>query len=164
MTGKLRYFFLRFVPRRLMVVLKSINFGWSGLLVEADQKKVTEAGRYYRQTMGSRAGNVRMSHAHVTAANIDAPLYGYNFQGDIDLLSIDIDGNDFWIWQAIRAICPRVVVGVGVLPCPGTEKASGGFVIRLNHPDLENRTENEPALWTAPDSDPDGWMRLTTAK
>ncbi|HUF37984.1 MAG TPA: NBR1-Ig-like domain-containing protein [Anaerolineales bacterium] len=48
--------------------------------------------------------------------------------------------------------------GVGPLPCPGTEKTSGSFIIRLNNPHLENRTENEPALWTAPDADPDGWI------
>lgn len=32
------------------------------------------------------------------------------FLGSIDLLSIDIDGMDYWIWEAIRVISPRVVV------------------------------------------------------
>jgi hypothetical protein len=31
-------------------------------------------------------------------------------KGEIDLLSIDVDGNDFWIWKAIEVIQPRVVV------------------------------------------------------
>ena len=30
-------------------------------------------------------------------------------KGEIDLLSIDIDGNDYWIWKAIEAVDPRVV-------------------------------------------------------
>ena len=30
--------------------------------------------------------------------------------GEIDLLSIDIDFNDYWVWKAIEAVDPRVVV------------------------------------------------------
>jgi hypothetical protein len=30
--------------------------------------------------------------------------------GDIGLLSIDIDGNDYWVWQAINVISPRIVI------------------------------------------------------
>ncbi|MDR0761634.1 MAG: hypothetical protein LBF13_01140 [Campylobacteraceae bacterium] len=30
--------------------------------------------------------------------------------GEIDLLSIDIDGNDYWVWQAISCVAPKVVV------------------------------------------------------
>ena len=33
-----------------------------------------------------------------------------NFTGDIDLLSIDIDGNDYYVWKAINVIRPRVIV------------------------------------------------------
>jgi len=29
---------------------------------------------------------------------------------EIDLLSLDIDGNDIWVWQAIRSISPRVMI------------------------------------------------------
>ena len=32
------------------------------------------------------------------------------FSGEIDLLSLDLDGVDFWIWKAITCINPRVVV------------------------------------------------------
>ena len=30
--------------------------------------------------------------------------------GDIGLLSVDIDGNDYWVWDAIECISPRIVV------------------------------------------------------
>src|SRR4029077_13460873 len=32
------------------------------------------------------------------------------FEGEIDLLSLDIDGIDYWVWNAIECIQPRVVV------------------------------------------------------
>ncbi len=30
--------------------------------------------------------------------------------GEIDLLSLDLDGNDYWIWEALNSVSPRVVV------------------------------------------------------
>lgn len=46
----------------------------------------------------------------------------------------------------------------GRLPCPGTKDDPDGFVIRLSEPVLENRTENEPALWTSPEQVKDGYI------
>jgi hypothetical protein len=46
----------------------------------------------------------------VTAENINVLLENAQMSGEIDLLSIDIDGIDFWIWKAIQAIQPRVVI------------------------------------------------------
>jgi len=34
---------------------------------------------------------------------------GY-LHGEIDFLSIDIDGNDYWVWKAITCVSPRVVM------------------------------------------------------
>jgi hypothetical protein len=45
----------------------------------------------------------------VTAENIESLLDQYRIPTDFDLLSIDVDGMDFWIWKAIRHR-PRVVV------------------------------------------------------
>jgi hypothetical protein len=51
--------------------------------------------------------------------------------------------------------------GSGNLPCPGDEGDADGFVVRLSNPELENRHENEPALWTHPDQVHDGWISGT---
>lgn len=45
----------------------------------------------------------------VTAENINATLEQGGMRGEIDLLSVDIDGNDYWVWKAITAIQPRIV-------------------------------------------------------
>lgn len=50
---------------------------------------------------------------------------------------------------------------VGRLPCPGTSSGSEGFVILLDNPRLENRNEDELALWTHPNFDSRGWIAGT---
>jgi hypothetical protein len=47
------------------------------------------------------------------------------------------------------------------LPCPGTEGDPDGFVLYLDNPNLENRHENEPTLWTNPNFSDDGWIKGT---
>jgi len=45
----------------------------------------------------------------ITAENIESLFAKYQVPREFDLLSIDIDGNDFWVWQKI-GYRPRVVV------------------------------------------------------
>lgn len=44
----------------------------------------------------------------MTRDNINSLIQSV-FSDEIDLLSIDIDGNDYYIWEAINVISPRVV-------------------------------------------------------
>lgn len=46
----------------------------------------------------------------ITKDNINQIIEGNGFVGDVGLLSIDIDGNDYWVWDAINVISPRIVV------------------------------------------------------
>ncbi len=46
----------------------------------------------------------------VTAENIQSLFQKYNVPKNFDLLSIDIDYNDYWVWKAIVDYSPRVVV------------------------------------------------------
>lgn len=49
-------------------------------------------------------------NAWISAANVNELISSNGFSGEIDLLSLDIDGVDWWIWKAINSILPRVVV------------------------------------------------------
>lgn len=46
----------------------------------------------------------------VTKENVEKIFNKYEVPKNFDLLSIDIDGNDYWIWKAIENYCPRVVI------------------------------------------------------
>jgi hypothetical protein len=53
---------------------------------------------------------VRCARALVSSDTIEALLAQHQVPAELDLLSIDIDGNDYWVWEAIRGWRPRVVV------------------------------------------------------
>jgi hypothetical protein len=48
--------------------------------------------------------------ARVHPDNIDALLGDAEVPSELDVLSIDVDGIDLWIWNAITVVSPRVVV------------------------------------------------------
>lgn len=82
----------------------ALNFGWKGLMVDAGGERLKSAENYYR------GKKVSFSASFVTAENVNGIIRDNGFSGEIDLLSIDVDGNDYWIWKAIDAVNPRVVV------------------------------------------------------
>ena len=83
----------------------ALTFGWRGLQLEADAADAARARSFYE----GRA-DVRVAEARVTPRNIDELLREHGFDGEIDVLSVDIDGNDYWVWRALEAARPRVVV------------------------------------------------------
>jgi hypothetical protein len=48
--------------------------------------------------------------SRVTAENINGLIAQSGLGCEIDVLSIDIDNNDYWVWKAIHAVNPRLVV------------------------------------------------------
>jgi hypothetical protein len=48
--------------------------------------------------------------AWITAENVNDVLTANGISGDVDVFSLDIDGMDYWVWKALTAISPRVVI------------------------------------------------------
>ncbi len=82
--------------------------GWSGLWVEANGGFVEEIKRTHQCFL--KDGCLRIEHHRVDRENVDVLLDQSSLSPEPDLLSIDIDGNDYWVWQAIESIRPRVAV------------------------------------------------------
>jgi hypothetical protein len=78
------------------------EFGWSGLLVEGDPGKIEYAGRRF-----PRATAVC---AWIEPESVNALLEKHGYTGEVDLLSVDIDGNDYWVWNAISVCSARLVM------------------------------------------------------
>jgi hypothetical protein len=49
-----------------------------------------------------------LSCTWITAENVDALLTSSGCPRDVDFFSLDIDGNDYWVWEAVEAINPKV--------------------------------------------------------
>jgi hypothetical protein len=76
--------------------------GWSGLFIEAGDAEFAALARKYRPQP-----RVRVAQALVTPANIEDLLA--DAPAEPDVLTIDVDGSDYWIWEALERR-PRVVV------------------------------------------------------
>lgn len=87
-----------------------LQHGFSGLLIDASEKDIKLARQYYARHPATRRLPPTLLTSFVTAENINGLLVDHGLTGEIDLLSIDIDGIDYWIWKAIHTIQPRVVV------------------------------------------------------
>lgn len=88
----------------------SLQCGWRGLLMDGNTERVAVARAFYNRVLGSGQDAVRIEEAWISAENINDLLRQHTVPGGIDLLSIDMDGNDYWVWQAVDATLPRVIV------------------------------------------------------
>lgn len=83
-----------------------INDNWKGLVLDgsADNIAYIRSDRFFWQH------HLIAQQAFITAENINSLLTDNGFKGPLGLLSIDIDGNDYWVWKAIDAVDPDIVV------------------------------------------------------
>jgi len=82
------------------------NNNWRGLIMDSDKASIDSIQRdeiYWRHTLTTR-------HAFVTRDNINDLLREAGFSGEIGLLSIDIDGNDYWVWEKTEIVDPVITI------------------------------------------------------
>ena len=87
-----------------------LNHGWIGLLIEGNKNAAIRTEQFYKKHPATRNFPPKVVNDLVTSKNINALLMDNGYKGEIDLLCIDIDGLDYWIWKAIDCITPRVVL------------------------------------------------------
>ena len=76
---------------------------WHGLIIDAD----TTAPDFLRRTGLHTRRSVTFRQSFVTAENVNDLLR--DEPEDLALLSIDVDGNDYWLWRAVE-LRPAIVV------------------------------------------------------
>jgi hypothetical protein len=82
--------------------------GWSGLWIEAVPAYVEAIRAGFAPLL--RTGQLSVRGSAVTAENVERLFAEAGVPAEPDLLSIDIDGNDYWVWKSVTRYAPRVVV------------------------------------------------------
>ena len=97
-----------------------LNHGWFALLVDGDEKNVRKGLEFFSTHADGKVMGPRFLKRWISDNSVNAILKEASFSGEIDLLTIDMDGLDYWVWDAITEINPRVVV-VEFMPWLGRE-------------------------------------------
>ncbi len=88
----------------------AIHFGWHGLFIDADRTAIERGKHFYKKHPDPWSYKPKFACTRVTRENINDIIRQNGFEGEVDLLSIDLDGNDYWIWDALEVIRPRAVI------------------------------------------------------
>jgi hypothetical protein len=79
---------------------------WSGLVLDGSEANIAAIKRdpiYWRH-------NLKAVQAFVTAEYINSLIEKNGLSGEVGILSVDVDGVDYWIWKAIDCVNPAIVV------------------------------------------------------
>jgi hypothetical protein len=83
-----------------------INNNWSGLVIDGDKKNV----EFIKKDFIYWKYDITAYQSFISKDNINGLIRKFSSLEDIGILSIDIDGNDYWVWEAIDSVKPRIVV------------------------------------------------------
>jgi hypothetical protein len=82
------------------------NNNWSGLVIDGSEENIL----YIKNDPIYWKYNLKAVCAFIDKDNINRLLLDNGIESDIGILSVDIDGNDYWVWEAIDSITPRIVI------------------------------------------------------
>ena len=85
----------------------ALNRKFTGTFIDGSQKKCRMAKQAYRW-LGLK--NVQVIHSFLTAENLNTVIADCGVPLEVDVLSVDVDGNDYWFWSELEVISAKVVV------------------------------------------------------
>ncbi|MBS0571255.1 MAG: hypothetical protein JSS28_11640 [Proteobacteria bacterium] len=83
-----------------------VSRNWSGLVMDGSSSNIARLRRrrwFWRY-------NLTALPCFVTCENVDGLIAEWAGNEPVGLLHIDVDGNDYWLWDAIKCISPGVVI------------------------------------------------------
>jgi hypothetical protein len=83
-----------------------MNDNWQGLVMDGSQSNID----FIKKDNISWKYSIDSVCAFITRENINDLIKNAGYEGEIGLLHIDIDGNDYWVWEAIHIVNPQIVI------------------------------------------------------
>ena len=83
-----------------------VNRQWSGFICDGNTRLMNRV----RQDTVTWQFGLTVADRFITRGNVNALLEEHGFTGEIGLLSIDLDGNDWYIWEALTSVNPAIVI------------------------------------------------------
>lgn len=87
-----------------------VNHFWTGLLFDGNVKNIEFAKKFYSMHKNTKIYPPIIKHAWINKDNINTLIEDNGIKGEIDLFSLDIDGNDYYLLDELNVINPRVIV------------------------------------------------------
>lgn len=87
-----------------LFLLKHRN--WRGLVIDGSTTNIESIRRgtvFWRY-------DLQACESFITRDNINDIIAQHGLSGELGLLSVDIDGNDYWVWEAINCVKPAIVI------------------------------------------------------
>jgi len=123
----------------------AINLGWHGLFIDCDQPAIELGALYYSLHPDTKSYPPKFVCKKVSKENINEIIISQGFNGEIDLLSIDIDGIDYWILDSISIVKPRVIIAE-INPILGTNPISVPYFSDFVHKEKDYYGASLPAF------------------
>jgi hypothetical protein len=83
-----------------------MNNNWSGLVIDgsaANMNRLRQSNLFWKY-------DLKALDTFITRENINGLLAQSGFGENLGILSIDIDGNDYWVWEAINTVSPAITI------------------------------------------------------
>lgn len=88
----------------------ALNFGWRGVFFDGNHSNIERGRIFYDSHPDTWAYPPKFVCAMINRENINQLLTDASVPPEVDFMSIDIDGNDYWVWDALSVTTPKVVM------------------------------------------------------
>ncbi|MEQ1553345.1 MAG: hypothetical protein ABL929_04150 [Ferruginibacter sp.] len=88
----------------------AFHHGWNGCFIDGDIESLNRGKYIYSQYFKKDLGKFSFLHTIVKPDNINELLKSFDMTGEIDLMTMDLDGNDYHIWHSLEVVKPKIVV------------------------------------------------------
>lgn len=103
-----------------------LHHGWDALLLDGNPRNIETGKQFYAKHFETRRVSPRLRRAWITVDNAQQLVDDHGFGDNLDFLSLDMDGVDYWIMQAL-GVRPRVIV------CEYNNRLPAGMRITVPH-------------------------------